>query len=89
MIGYVTLGTNDIEKAAGFYDALLGELGANRMMESQKSFERYVIRDPALPLPQLDYRLMPSTSAANAMLSVQRKIEAWSVIKEYLPASRD
>jgi predicted lactoylglutathione lyase len=35
MIGYVTLGTNDIEKAAGFYDALLGELGANRMMESE------------------------------------------------------
>ena len=28
MIGYVTLGTNDIEKAAGFYDALLGERDA-------------------------------------------------------------
>lgn len=57
--------------------------------ESQKSFERYVIRDPAVPLPELDYRLMPSTSAANAMVNVQQKIEAWSVIKEYLPASRD
>ncbi|MCZ6827844.1 MAG: VOC family protein, partial [Gammaproteobacteria bacterium] len=28
MIGYVTLGTNDIERACVFYDALLGELGA-------------------------------------------------------------
>lgn len=35
MIGYVTLGTNDMEKAAAFYDALLGELGAGRMMEAE------------------------------------------------------
>lgn len=35
MIGYVTLGTNDLDKAAQFYDALLGELGANRVMEAE------------------------------------------------------
>ncbi len=35
MIGYVTLGTNDMEKAAAFYDALLGELGAGRLMEAE------------------------------------------------------
>ena len=34
MIGYVTLGTNDLPKAAAFYDALLAELGGKRMMES-------------------------------------------------------
>ena len=33
MIGYVTLGTNDLEKARQFYDALLGEIGASRKME--------------------------------------------------------
>ncbi len=33
MIGYVTLGTNDFDKAAAFYDALLAELGGKRMME--------------------------------------------------------
>jgi predicted lactoylglutathione lyase len=33
MIGYVTLGANDIQKAAEFYDALLGDMGAKRMME--------------------------------------------------------
>jgi predicted lactoylglutathione lyase len=33
MIGYVTLGTNDLQRAAKFYDALLGELGAKRFME--------------------------------------------------------
>jgi catechol 2,3-dioxygenase-like lactoylglutathione lyase family enzyme len=33
MIGYATLGTNDIAKARSFYDALLGSIGAKRMME--------------------------------------------------------
>lgn len=34
MIGYVTLGTNDIGRAAAFYDAVLGELDAKRVMQS-------------------------------------------------------
>jgi catechol 2,3-dioxygenase-like lactoylglutathione lyase family enzyme len=33
MIGYVTLGTNDLPRAARFYDALLGSIGAKRLME--------------------------------------------------------
>lgn len=33
MIGYVTLGTNDLERGAKFYDALAAELGVGRMME--------------------------------------------------------
>ena len=36
MIGYVTLGTNDIQRAAKFYDALLGEIGAKRWMEGDR-----------------------------------------------------
>lgn len=36
MIGYVTLGTNDIDRAAAFYDALLTEFGAKRVMEMDK-----------------------------------------------------
>lgn len=35
MIGYVTVGTNDLDKAAAFYDALLAELGAKRFMEME------------------------------------------------------
>jgi catechol 2,3-dioxygenase-like lactoylglutathione lyase family enzyme len=35
MIGYVTLGTNDIERAARFYDPLLAEIGAKRLMEAE------------------------------------------------------
>ncbi|WP_341631041.1 VOC family protein [Sphingomonas agri] len=36
MIGYVTLGTNDREKSAKFYDALCSELGVGRMMENEQ-----------------------------------------------------
>ena len=35
MIGYVTLGSNDIPRAAAFYDQLLKLLGAGRFMESE------------------------------------------------------
>ncbi len=33
MIGYVTLGTNDLDRARSFYDALLGVVGATRLMQ--------------------------------------------------------
>lgn len=36
MIGYVTLGTNDLARAAKFYDALLAEVGAKRTLESER-----------------------------------------------------
>jgi catechol 2,3-dioxygenase-like lactoylglutathione lyase family enzyme len=35
MIGYVTLGTQDLDRAAAFYDALLGELGAARSLQDE------------------------------------------------------
>jgi catechol 2,3-dioxygenase-like lactoylglutathione lyase family enzyme len=33
MIGYVTVGTNDLARAARFYDSIAEELGTSRMME--------------------------------------------------------
>ncbi len=36
MIGYVTLGTNDLPRAAGFYDQLLASLGAKRAWENDR-----------------------------------------------------
>ena len=35
MIGYVTLGTNDIARAAQFYDAIAADMGTGRMMEGE------------------------------------------------------
>lgn len=33
MIGYVTLGTDDIERARAYFDALFGTIGAKRLMQ--------------------------------------------------------
>ena len=49
MIGYVTLGTNDIESAAKFYDALLAEIGARRFME----FDQFIAWGVSLEQPGL------------------------------------
>ena len=38
MIGYVTLGTNDLPRAAAFYDALLGEIGIKRIMDFGRGY---------------------------------------------------
>lgn len=35
-IGYTMLATNDLERAAAFYDALLGELGAKRFIQTDR-----------------------------------------------------
>ena len=36
MIGYVTLGSNDKEKAAAFYDALMAKIGAKRIFNNDR-----------------------------------------------------
>ena len=33
MIGYVTVGTNDLPRAAQFYDAIAAEMGTGRLMD--------------------------------------------------------
>ena len=33
MIGYVTIGTDDLDRARAYYDALLGSIGARRVMQ--------------------------------------------------------
>jgi len=38
MIGYVTLGTNDLPRAVAFYDAFFDSIGAGRFMEEENYF---------------------------------------------------
>ncbi len=49
MIGYVTVGTNDLPRAVAFYDALLGAMGAKRLME----FDRGVAWGVSMTQPSL------------------------------------
>jgi hypothetical protein len=48
VIAYTTIGTNDLKRAAAYYDALLAGLGAKRVME----FERMVVwgASPTAPM---------------------------------------
>jgi catechol 2,3-dioxygenase-like lactoylglutathione lyase family enzyme len=38
MLAYVTLGSNDTEKALAFYDALMPELGAKRFFDNDRLY---------------------------------------------------
>jgi predicted lactoylglutathione lyase len=49
VIGYVTFGTNDLPRAARFYDALLAGLGAKRAME----MEHFIAWAPASGSPMV------------------------------------
>jgi len=49
MIGYVTLGTNDLERAGRFYDELLSVIGAKQTMAS----DRYLAYSTAPDAPAL------------------------------------
>jgi predicted lactoylglutathione lyase len=41
MIGYVTVGSNDLVKSRAFYDALMPAIGAGRIMEFGDNFTMY------------------------------------------------
>jgi len=45
MIGYVTLGTNDLARASAFYDAVLAEIGAKRLWEFERGISWGVAAD--------------------------------------------
>ena len=77
MIGYVTLGTNDLERACAFYDALFGEIGGKRAMQS----ERFVAWGVSPTAPMLmvakPYDGQPATvgNGTMAALSVDAKAQ--------------
>jgi catechol 2,3-dioxygenase-like lactoylglutathione lyase family enzyme len=71
MIGYVTLGTNDLDRAARFYDALLGGIGAKRMMQT----ERFVVWGTAPDKAMLGlfkpFDGKPATAGNGVMVALQ------------------
>jgi catechol 2,3-dioxygenase-like lactoylglutathione lyase family enzyme len=73
MIGYVTLGTNDLPRAAKFYDALLGEIGAKRVMEN----DRFIAWGDAPDAPGLGitkpFDCKPATIGNGVMVALSAK----------------
>lgn len=71
MIGYTTLGTNDIQRACGFYDELLGSIGEKRIFE-QDGFVAWgtSMDQPALAVTK-PFDGNPSTVGNGVMVAMQ------------------
>lgn len=71
MIGYVTLGTNDLPRATAFYDALLGEIGIKRIMDfSPRGYAWGSAMDkPALGI-MTPYDQQPATAGNGTMVAI-------------------
>jgi catechol 2,3-dioxygenase-like lactoylglutathione lyase family enzyme len=70
VIGYVTLGTNDLQRAVQFYDALLAEIGASRFMETEQFVAWAVAPDkPALSVTR-PYDGNPATVGNGTMVAL-------------------
>lgn len=70
MIGYVTLGTNDLPRAAAFYDALTAEFGAKRIME----FDQFIAWAASMDKPGIaatkPYDGKPATVGNGTMVAL-------------------
>jgi catechol 2,3-dioxygenase-like lactoylglutathione lyase family enzyme len=70
MIGYAMLGTNDLPRAAAFYDALLAEIGAKRLMD----FGRAIAWGVSMDKPSLGVGMpfdgKPATVGNGAMVAL-------------------
>lgn len=70
MIGYVTLGTNDLPRAAAFYDAVLAVIGAKRIMDSEQFIAWSTGRDkPGLALSR-PYNKNPASVGNGVMVAL-------------------
>ena len=76
MIGYVTIGTNDLARAARFYDELLALLGAKRGWETDK-FIAWTT-GPGAPMVSVikPYDGQPATVGNGMMVALSAKSKA-------------
>lgn len=74
MIGYATLGTQDIGRARAFYDALLGMLGARRMMEFPEEMGGFTLWGVAMDKPGIavtrPYNQQPAVAGNGNMIAI-------------------
>ncbi|WP_033074709.1 VOC family protein [Sphingopyxis sp. MWB1] len=73
MIGYVTLGTSDLERGAVFYDAIAKELGTPRMMETDDYIAWGKMDGPAGVALTKPFDGNPATVGNGVMVAFQAK----------------
>jgi predicted lactoylglutathione lyase len=86
MIGYVTLGTNDLPRAAAFYDALFAEMGAKRLWEMDRGIAWGVAMDKPSVAVMTPYNGQPATVGNGDMtgLIVQTREQVDAIYKKAL-----
>jgi catechol 2,3-dioxygenase-like lactoylglutathione lyase family enzyme len=70
MIGYVTVGTNDLPRAIAFYEQLLGLLGAREMWKSAQGVGWGVAMDKPMFAAMTPYDGKPATVGNGTMVSL-------------------
>jgi catechol 2,3-dioxygenase-like lactoylglutathione lyase family enzyme len=70
MIGYATVGTNDLPRAAAFYDALLAEIGARRMMDFDRGYAWGVAMDRPMLGVVTPYDKQPASAGNGTMIAL-------------------
>jgi catechol 2,3-dioxygenase-like lactoylglutathione lyase family enzyme len=71
MIGYVVLGTNDLPRAAAFYDTLLAEMGVKRLMEfGGRGYGWAAAMDKPMLCIMTPYDRKPATVGNGAMVGI-------------------
>ncbi|MEY4239438.1 MAG: hypothetical protein RL339_2039 [Pseudomonadota bacterium] len=73
MIGYVTVGTNDLPRAAKFYDALAAEMNTPRMMEFETFIAWGTPGGPAGIAVTKPYDGQPATVGNGVMVAFEAK----------------
>ena len=71
MIGYATIGTNDLEKATGFYDKVFGALGGRRTFAMGDRMQFYGSREtPGMVAIARPYDEQPATAGNGSMFGL-------------------
>ena len=69
MIGYVTVGTHDLPRAAAFYDALLAELGARRTLDLGRGIAWGTAQDRPMFAVMTPFDRQPATVGNGVMVA--------------------
>jgi len=70
MISYITLGTNNLEQAASFYDTLLAEFGAKRYIETNRGISWSVSPDQTSLALMTPFDGQPATVGNGVMVAL-------------------
>lgn len=68
-LGYVTIGTNDFERATAFYDALLGAVGGKRAFPTPNG-QIYALGKGPMVMVTKPYDGQPATAGNGAMVAI-------------------